>query len=67
MTVLDYYRRTLERRGYVSDAAQMRAVERLQRLYEEWTDYKARRSSALRRLVVRPRLPHGVYLWGGVG
>ena len=67
LTVLDYYRRTLERRGYVSDAAQMRAVERLQRLYEEWTDYKARRSSALRRLVVRPRLPHGVYLWGGVG
>ncbi len=67
LTVLDYYQRTLERRGYVSDAAQMRAVERLQRLYEEWTDYKARRSSALRRLVVRPRLPHGVYLWGGVG
>jgi cell division protein ZapE len=67
LTVLDYYRRTLERRGYVSDAAQMRAVERLQRLYEEWTDYKARRSSALRRLVVRPPLPKGVYLWGGVG
>ncbi len=67
LTVLDYYRRTLERRGYVSDAAQMRAVERLQRLYEEWSAYKARRSSALRRLVVRPPLPQGVYLWGGVG
>ena len=67
LTVLDYYRRTLERRGYVSDSAQMRAVERLQRLYEEWSDYKARRNSALRRLVVRPPLPHGVYLWGGVG
>lgn len=45
----------------------MRAVERLQRLYEEWSYYKVRRSSALRRLVVRPPLPHGVYLWGGVG
>lgn len=67
LTVLDFYRRTLERRGFVSDAAQLRAVERLQRLYEEWTAYKARRSNAFTRLVVRPPLPKGVYLWGGVG
>ncbi len=45
----------------------MRAVERLQQLYEEWTDYKAKRSNALWRLVVHPPLPRGVYLWGGVG
>jgi len=42
-------------------------VERLQQLYEEWTAYKARRSNALKRLLVRPPLPKGVYLWGPVG
>ena len=51
----------------MSDPAQMRAVERLQRLYEEWSAYKARRSTALRRLLVKPALPKGVYLWGPVG
>ena len=65
--VISVYRRNLERRGFVSDPAQWRAVERLQRLFEEWSAYKARRSSALRRLLVRPPLPKGVYLWGGVG
>jgi cell division protein ZapE len=63
----EIYRRSLERRGFASDPAQQRAVERLHRLYEEWSAYKARRSTALRRLVVRPPLPRGVYLWGSVG
>ncbi len=67
LTVLDYYHRTLERRGFVSDDAQLRAVERLQQLYEEWSAYKSRRGNAFTRLVVRPPLPKGVYLWGGVG
>jgi cell division protein ZapE len=64
---VEIYHRTLERRGFKSDSSQLRAVERLQQLYEEWTAYKAKRSTALRRLVVRPALPRGVYLWGGVG
>ena len=42
-------------------------MERLQRLYEEWSEYKERRSSALKRMLVRPALPKGVYLWGPVG
>ena len=65
--VVALYRLNLERRGFVSDPAQWRAVERLQRLYEEWSDYKARRSNALKRLLVKPPLPKGVYLWGPVG
>jgi cell division protein ZapE len=67
ITVLEYYRQTLAKRGFQRDEAQHAAVLRLQRLYEQWVDYKSRRSSALRRLVVRPALPRGVYLWGGVG
>jgi cell division protein ZapE len=65
--VVSLYRQHLASRGFVSDPAQWRAVERLQRLYEEWTAYKARRNTALKRLLVKPPLPKGVYLWGGVG
>jgi cell division protein ZapE len=67
LDVVALYRQNLERRGFVSDPSQWRAVERLQRLYEEWRAYKARRSSALKRLLVKPPLPKGVYLWGPVG
>jgi cell division protein ZapE len=65
--VITLYEEHLGKRGFVSDPAQRRAVERLQRLYEEWTQYKARRSNALTRLLVKPPLPKGVYLWGPVG
>jgi cell division protein ZapE len=67
ITVLEYYQQTLAKRGFLRDDAQHAAVLRLQRLYEQWAAYKARRSTALRRLVVRPPLPRGVYLWGSVG
>lgn len=65
--VLALYEQSLAKRGFVADSSQWRAVERLQQLYEEWTAYKARRSSALRRLLVKPPIPKGVYLWGPVG
>jgi len=65
--VVSLYRQSLARRGFVQDPSQWRAVERLQRLYEEWSAYKRRRSNALKRLLVKPALPKGVYLWGPVG
>ncbi len=65
--VRHYYASALAARGYQSDEAQLRAVERLQRCYEEWVAYKARRSSSVRRLLIRPDVPKGIYLWGGVG
>ena len=65
--VVSVYRTQLAKRGFVSDPAQWRAVERLQRLHEEWSAYKSRRRTALRRMLVKPPLPKGVYLWGGVG
>jgi cell division protein ZapE len=57
----------LAARGYTLDAAQEAAAERLQRLFEDWAEYKARRSNALTRMLRRPPIPRGVYLWGGVG
>lgn len=65
--VASLYRHHLDKRGFVADPSQRRAVERLQRLYEEWAAYKARRNTALKRLIVKPALPKGVYLWGAVG
>jgi len=65
--VVSLYEQSLKKRGFVTDSSQWRAVERLQRLYEEWTAYKKRRDTALKRLIVKPPLPKGVYLWGPVG
>jgi cell division protein ZapE len=65
--VVSFYQRSLARRGFVKDSSQWRAVERLQQLHEEWSAYKKRRDSALKRLLVKPPLPKGVYLWGPVG
>ena len=67
LDVVSLYQRHLDKRGFVADPSQRHAVERLQQLYEDWTAYKARRDTALKRLVVRPPLPRGVYLWGAVG
>jgi cell division protein ZapE len=65
--VVALYQQHLDKRGFVADASQWRAVERLQRLFEEWTAYKSRRNTALKRLIVKSALPKGVYLWGPVG
>jgi len=67
VTVLELYQEALRKRGFEPDDSQYAAVLRLQNLYEAWTDYKRRRSTALHRLVVRPPLPRGIYLWGAVG
>ncbi len=67
MNVTEYYENELQTRGYTSDTAQLAAVERLQRCYDEWVAYKARRSNAFKKLIVHPDIPRGVYMWGGVG
>ena len=66
-SVSEHYRQLLAERGYHSDPAQLRAVAALQRCQIEWEDYKARRSNAVTKLVMRPPIPRGVYMHGGVG
>mgnify|MGYP003332877365 CR=1 FL=1 len=65
--VLSFYEHALKVRGFQSDAAQHRAVERLQAMFEEWVAYKHARRNAFLKLVSRPELPRSVYFWGGVG
>ena len=67
MGVRAHYEQTLVERGYASDAAQLRAIDALERCENEWADYKARRSNALTQLIRHPPIPRGVYMHGGVG
>ena len=67
MSVRELYEAELKQRGFQSDPAQLRAVDALERCEGEWADYKARRSNALTKLIRRPPIPRGVYMYGGVG
>lgn len=67
MPVRALYEQTLAERGYTADPAQLRAIDALERCENEWADYKARRSNAVAKLIVRPPIPRGVYMHGGVG
>lgn len=67
MSVIEAFREALARRGYVADAAQMAAAARLQRMHDEFVEYKAQRSNRLKKLINRPPVPRGVWLYGGVG
>jgi len=67
MNVIEYYQHELAQRGYQADAAQRAAVERLQRYYDDWVRFRAQRSNGLKKLINRPAVPRGVYMWGGVG
>lgn len=67
MNVEEFYQHALQERDFKADAAQRRAVDRLQQCYDDWVNYKAQRSSTFKRLINRPQVPKGVYMWGGVG
>ena len=67
MGVRALYEVTLAERGYTSDPAQLVAVAALERCESEWIAYKARRSNAVTKMLVRPPIPRGVYMHGGVG
>ncbi len=67
MSVKEAYEAELKVRGYTADPAQLRAVEALERCASDWAAYKAKRSNALKKLINRPEIPKGVYMFGGVG
>lgn len=67
MSVLQAYQAELLARGYTADPAQLRAVEALERCAQAWAQFKEKRSNALKKLINRPEIPRGVYMFGGVG
>ena len=54
-------------RGITLDAAQQHAADRLVRLNDELTALRTARATLIGRVFVRPPVPRGVYLYGGVG
>jgi cell division protein ZapE len=67
VSVLKAYQDALIRKGYQSDPDQLRAVERLERMHDELVVFKAQRSNRIKKLLNRPDVPRGVWLFGGVG
>lgn len=67
MSVRKTYEAELGARGYKADPAQLRAVEALERCAQEWAHFKEKRSNAIKKLINRPDIPRGVYMYGGVG
>ena len=67
MSVKQAYEAELAARGYTPDPAQLRAVDALEQCASDWAAFKAARSSTLKKLINRPEIPRGVYLYGGVG
>lgn len=67
MTVKKIYQAELAARGYNADPAQLRAVQTLDTCAREWAHFKEKRSNALKKLINRPVIPRGVYMYGGVG
>jgi cell division protein ZapE len=61
------YEEALKRRGYQADAAQWAAVSRLEELAGELAEFRQARSNVIKRLILHPDVPRGVWLWGGVG
>jgi cell division protein ZapE len=65
--MIEGFNAALSLRGIEADPAQLIAARRLQKFYDELLALKAARRSKLRKLLVHPELPRGVWFWGGVG
>ncbi|MEO8344472.1 MAG: cell division protein ZapE [Betaproteobacteria bacterium] len=65
--LFDYLAPLLKKRHATLDSAQVAALDRLRRLSDELTQFRAARQSTLTRIFAAPDVPRGVYLWGGVG
>ena len=67
MNVRETYDAELKLRGYQADPAQLRAIDALERCATQWAAYKEKRSNFVKKLINRPDIPRGVYMYGGVG
>lgn len=65
--MIEAFDAALAQRGIVADSAQLVATQRLQQLYDHLLALKVARRSRLRKLLIHPKLPRGVWFWGGVG
>ncbi len=64
---LGAFRAAFANRGITPDEAQLGAARCLQLLFDELMAFKRARRTRLRKLLVHPPIPRGIFLWGGVG
>jgi cell division protein ZapE len=65
--MIEGFHAALTERGILADPAQLIAAMRLQKFYDDLLSFKAARRSRLRKMLIHPELPRGVWFWGGVG
>ncbi|GLS04325.1 cell division protein ZapE [Chitiniphilus shinanonensis] len=54
--------------GFIFDAAQAQAIDRLEALWQALVEFKRKRNRLFgKSLLPQPDLPRGLYFWGGVG
>lgn len=53
--------------NFVADVAQAATVEELDALWHQLLEFKSKRNNFLGRSLLKPAVPKGLYLWGGVG
>ncbi|PIT37813.1 cell division protein ZapE [Snodgrassella alvi] len=64
---LSWYQAAEQKPGFIHDAAQLRAIKQLDRLWTELMMFKRKRNRFLGRSLRSPRAPKGLYMYGGVG
>lgn len=62
-----WYQSVRALQGFVNDAAQANAVDELDLLWHQLVEFKTRRNQFLGHSLLNPKVPKGLYLWGGVG
>jgi len=67
MSPKDWYQAASELPDFVHDAAQAAAIDKLDALWHQLVEFKAKRNQFLGRSLRSPDVPDGLYLWGGVG
>jgi cell division protein ZapE len=67
MSPKGWYQAASEQPGFIYDAAQADAINELDALWRQLVEFKARRNQFLGHSLLRPEVPEGLYLWGGVG
>jgi len=67
MSPNSWYQAASRQPGFIHDAAQAAAIERLDALWRELVDFKKKRNRFLGRSLRQPEVPRGLYMWGGVG
>ena len=62
-----WYQAAAQQPAFIQDAAQARAIEHLDRLWNELMMFKRKRNRFLGRSLRSPEVPQGLYFYGGVG